>query len=376
VGGSGSFLYDSVQDEFIFVHRGANTTVTSSVVLMGPQTFDKICRETNPTLKKVQKGTGNEQIVDSCIFDNGTTTCIKNNLVGTGTACFIGAATFTGNITVDKSSPNISINAPTGTSGQYNINNGVGSLMWAMYSTTGGGNSQGNFGLYSAGKTGGAGAIIDITPTGAATFSSTLSATTGYFSCNVIIDNQSLNNAKYLQFDANISSGASALLGDIRWYNKQWDSSIKAQIVALTDTDITNGRLSFRTGTDGVNAIERLRISSTGISCFQNTICAPLFTSTNGVVAIGAGPSSTEIFTATGPSSSNGMYLIIYSQQGTPGSATGMAYVNIWNNVSVDVYNIFCQSLSNVTNSGTSIKIQTLSGNGGFTAVYSVIRLR
>ena len=38
VGGSGSFLYDSVQDEMIFVHRGASTTVTSSLVLMGPQT--------------------------------------------------------------------------------------------------------------------------------------------------------------------------------------------------------------------------------------------------------------------------------------------------------------------------------------------------
>ena len=126
---------------------------------------------------------------------------------------------------------------------------------------------------------------------GAATFSSTLSATTGYFSCNIIIDNQSLNNAKYLQFDENISSGASALLGDIRWYNKQWDAQIKAQIVALTDTDITNGRLSFRTGTSDVNAVERLRISSTGVACFQNTICAPSITisGTNASVRGGEG---------------------------------------------------------------------------------------
>jgi hypothetical protein len=107
-------------------------------------------------------------------------------------------------------------------------------------------------------------AQFTISCTGAATFSSTVTATTGYFNGNVIIDNQSLNNPKYLQFDANISSGANASLGDIRWYNKQWDASIKAQIVALTDTDITNGRLSFRTGTDGVNAIERMRITSAG----------------------------------------------------------------------------------------------------------------
>ena len=85
IGSSGSFLYDSVQDEMIFIHRGANTTVTSSVVLMGPQTFDNIGSETYPTLNIIQKGTGNEHLVDSCIFDNGTTVCIKNNLIGTGT---------------------------------------------------------------------------------------------------------------------------------------------------------------------------------------------------------------------------------------------------------------------------------------------------
>ena len=91
-----------------------------------------------------------------------------------------GAATFTGNITVDKSSPNISINASSGTSGQYNINNGVGTLMWAMYSTTGGSNAQGNWLLYSAGKTGGAGDVLTITPAGAATFSSSVTATALY----------------------------------------------------------------------------------------------------------------------------------------------------------------------------------------------------
>ena len=96
-----------------------------------------------------------------------------------------GAATFTGNITVDKSSPVININPPSGTSGQYNINNGVGSLMWAMYTTTGGSNAQGNWMLYSAGKTGGAGNIIDITPAGVATFSSTIAGTTIYGSTAV-----------------------------------------------------------------------------------------------------------------------------------------------------------------------------------------------
>ena len=90
VGGSGSFLYDSVQDEMIFIHRGANTTVTSSVVLMGPQTFDNIGSETYPTNNRIQKGTGNEHLVDSCISDTGTLVTISSvtssfsGLVGIG----------------------------------------------------------------------------------------------------------------------------------------------------------------------------------------------------------------------------------------------------------------------------------------------------
>ncbi len=88
LGGSGSFLYDSVQDEMIFVHRGANTTVTSSVVLMGPQTYDNIGTEIYPTSNYIQKGAGNEHLTDSCIIDNGTTVCVNANLKGNSHACF------------------------------------------------------------------------------------------------------------------------------------------------------------------------------------------------------------------------------------------------------------------------------------------------
>jgi hypothetical protein len=85
VGGSGSFLYDSVQDEFIFVHRGNGTNITSSHFVLGPETYDSLGNETYLTSNIIPKGTGKEHLVDSCIFDNGVTTCIKNNLVGTGT---------------------------------------------------------------------------------------------------------------------------------------------------------------------------------------------------------------------------------------------------------------------------------------------------
>jgi hypothetical protein len=109
-GASGSFLYDSVQDEFIFVHRGNGTNVTSSHFVQGPQTYDNLGNETYLTNNRLTKGTGVEHIVDSQISDDGTTVTIP------------GALTVTGNIT-----------------GPIRATNGVvsGSSQVALASTTG-----------------------------------------------------------------------------------------------------------------------------------------------------------------------------------------------------------------------------------------------
>jgi hypothetical protein len=106
IGGSGSFLYDSVQDEMIFVHRGTSTVVTSSVTLMGPQTFDNVGNETYPTSNYIQKGTGNEHLVDSSIIDTGTQVSMfsnalfisSSNRVGINTPTPSTALTVIGNI--------------------------------------------------------------------------------------------------------------------------------------------------------------------------------------------------------------------------------------------------------------------------------------
>jgi hypothetical protein len=400
IGSSGSFLYDSVQDEFIFVHRGANTTVTSSVVLMGPQTYDSIGSETYLTSNRIPKGAGNEHLADSNISDDGTTIKLtlntevtgsfkltsnltfgltgdrsigwggntqsaaanpviysdnnylalnskagsklylnydntnasstvdffnskvvvkSNGYVGIGitnpsyTLDVNGSVRYTGNLLISKSNDaTVEVNSTTAASYSafFHSESGTAKAYWEYVNSAFSDSTRrnyleafnlvGGFSVYTAGAK-----ALDITTSGAATFSSTLSATTGFFSSNVIIDNQSLNNAKYLQFDANISSGAAASLGDIRWYNKQWDSSIKAQIIALTDTDITNGRLSFRTGTDGVNATERLRISSTGASTFFSP------SASNGVSIKGGGNGGTFPFRVTWASGAEGDMLLV-----------------------------------------------------------------
>jgi hypothetical protein len=81
IGGSGSFLYDSVHDEFIFVHRGNGTNITSSHFILGPETYDNLGNETYLTTNRIPKGTGKEHLVDSCIYESGGNVGIGTNVI-------------------------------------------------------------------------------------------------------------------------------------------------------------------------------------------------------------------------------------------------------------------------------------------------------
>jgi hypothetical protein len=197
VGGSGSFLYDSVQDEMIFVHRGANTTVTSSVVLMGPQTYDSIGNETYPTLNIVQKGTGNEHLVDSCIFDNGTTTCIKNNLVGTGTACFA-SNVCAPTIVVNNTNPVLYINSGNNETATIGFTQGaVVGYGGFIKVSTGLGDRSMTFGLSAAGTNNDASTLVRLDDSGVTCFSNTICAPS-IVSCN---------GSTFFQRGANVCNG-------------------------------------------------------------------------------------------------------------------------------------------------------------------------
>lgn len=92
---SGSFLYDSVQDEFIFVHKSDGINVTSSHFLLGPETLNNLGNETYLTLNRIPKSRGNEHLNDSQISDDGTTVSIPGKLSVTGgiTGSLLGTAT-------------------------------------------------------------------------------------------------------------------------------------------------------------------------------------------------------------------------------------------------------------------------------------------
>jgi uncharacterized coiled-coil protein SlyX len=104
VGGSGSLLYDSVQDEFIFVHKGNGTNVTSSHFIMGPETIDDLGNETYLTANRIPKGTGNEHLNDSNITDTGTLITLGSNVVVSGTIVATGTTLVSGSSQITLSS--------------------------------------------------------------------------------------------------------------------------------------------------------------------------------------------------------------------------------------------------------------------------------
>jgi hypothetical protein len=109
IGGSGSFLYDAVQDEFIFIHRGDGANITSSVVLMGPQTYNNVGNESYPTNNRILKGTGNEHIGDSIISETGG---------GIGVS---GSLSVTGSLTIGGSASTTQLNVLTGSVSTQNV---------------------------------------------------------------------------------------------------------------------------------------------------------------------------------------------------------------------------------------------------------------
>lgn len=80
---SGSMLFDSVNDQWVFVHQN-QSAITSSVLLMGPATFDSLGSETYLTQNRIPKGSGIEHLNDSNITDTGTKVSINSNLEITG----------------------------------------------------------------------------------------------------------------------------------------------------------------------------------------------------------------------------------------------------------------------------------------------------
>ncbi len=114
---SGSMLFDSTNDQWIFVHQNQGA-ITSSVLLMGPESFNNLGGENYLTQNRLPKGSGIEHLYDSNITDTGTKVSINSNTEITGTLA----------VTQNISSPNITaIQIATGS-----LNNFSSSILTAI----------------------------------------------------------------------------------------------------------------------------------------------------------------------------------------------------------------------------------------------------
>jgi len=111
-GVTGSIFWDGLCNRWVYSNP-SGIGYSGGMLLSGPRT-QTLGTESPLTCNYIAKSGGGDHLYDSCIIDDGTTTCIKNNLIGTGTACFGGTlsgtnATFIGQVLV---------NTDTATNGQ------------------------------------------------------------------------------------------------------------------------------------------------------------------------------------------------------------------------------------------------------------------
>jgi hypothetical protein len=87
-GVTGSIYWDGLCNRWIYSNP-SDIGYSGGMLLSGPRTAT-LGSESPLTCNYIAKSGGGDHLYDSCIIDDGTTTCIKNNLITTGTGLFSG----------------------------------------------------------------------------------------------------------------------------------------------------------------------------------------------------------------------------------------------------------------------------------------------
>jgi hypothetical protein len=140
---SGSYLFDSIQDRWIMIHQQtAGSALTSSIAIMGPETYNDLGNETTIALNRLVKGSSGasgEHIGNSNISDTGTVVSINSATQITGSLGVTGASTFASSMTSTLTSGIFLNNGSGGTNAtQIRINNTGGDARMGVESSTGG----------------------------------------------------------------------------------------------------------------------------------------------------------------------------------------------------------------------------------------------
>ena len=82
---SGSLLFDSINDEWVFVHQThSGSATTSSVMITGPETYNNIGNEASLTTSRLTKAGDGFHLYDSNITDTGILVSVNSNTQITG----------------------------------------------------------------------------------------------------------------------------------------------------------------------------------------------------------------------------------------------------------------------------------------------------
>ncbi len=172
---SGSMLFDSIKDQWIFVHQN-QSVVTSSIILMGPETYNDLGNESYISANRLPKGSGVEHLRDSNISDTGTVVSINSNTGVTGSLGITGSLTVAGAGTFSSS-----VTSTGGTeipNGQfYRARRSSSNLLIDLLGIESGTDNTrllitGDFNI----KNGSLTTLLNMTTAGAATFSSSITA--------------------------------------------------------------------------------------------------------------------------------------------------------------------------------------------------------
>jgi len=156
-GGSGSFVFDAVDDEWIFIHKGTPSAVTSSTMITGPETYNNLGNETHLSDNKLTKASNGFHLVDSNITDTGTLITLGSNSVVNGTFYATGTPLVSGSSQITKTLQNVTTagattsDAITITNATSTVSTGTGALIITGGVGIGGGiNAGGDIVAYSS----------------------------------------------------------------------------------------------------------------------------------------------------------------------------------------------------------------------------------
>ena len=247
---SGSMLFDSVNDQWIFVHQN-QLNITSSILLMGPQTFNSLGNESYPTTNRILKSVNAEHVGDSNITDNGTNVSINSNTNITGSLLVT-------NTIVSQMTPLVSGSSQISYPGLSNIPSGIVSGSGQIPS------------LLPAGVVSGSSQVLNGTTIHSGTFFNGISVVSGssQISFNGITDKPTLvSGSSQVLLGSSVWSGSAQLPSGIISGSSQLPSGLvsgSSQVDLTATTNYSTG-IKTRLNAEGVISGSSQVLSGTGI---------------------------------------------------------------------------------------------------------------